>query len=292
MGPAAFSDRLMSSAAANFAEERRAIIAVWTRCHASGTVSRRDADTWVGGSPGVQCRSRSSRSTVGGHSIQISHQLEMAELDLLSARDALEKACWEVDLTVEPGVTSAAPSGQPVSDSVQSAPLMASPVAADAARPSGRRAGHHRHRRLPAQGQGELFPIRHPSTMPPRLYIRNCRCRQRHPQQPGQAPPTGDAPAAPTIICTRNEPTPPTTADPPLTPAAETVSRLTINAIPTGSFAPDSPSRMVPDRPEISVHPTPRTPPGPSAPTRSRSTTPTTTRTRTSHALPRPRRRR
>jgi len=166
----------MSSAAANFAEERRAIIAVWTRCHASGTVSRRDADTWVGGSPGVQCRSRSGRSTVGGHSIQISHHLEMAELDLLSARDALEKACWEVDLTVEPGVTSAAPSGQPVSDSVQSAPPMASPVAADAARPSGRRAGHHRHRRLPAQGQGELFPIRHPSTMPPRLYIRNCRC--------------------------------------------------------------------------------------------------------------------
>ena len=46
---------------------------------------------------------RSGRSTVGGHSIQISHQLEMAELDLLSARDALEKACWEIDLKVEPG---------------------------------------------------------------------------------------------------------------------------------------------------------------------------------------------
>ena len=105
---------------------------------------------------------RSGRSTVGGHSIQISHQLEMAELDLLSARDALEKACWEVDLTVEPGVTSAAPSGQPVSDSVQSAPPMASPVAADAERPSGRRAGRQRHRRLPAPGQGELFPIHHP----------------------------------------------------------------------------------------------------------------------------------
>jgi hypothetical protein len=104
---------------------------------------------------------RSGRSTVGGHSIQISHQLEMAELDLLSARDALEKACWEMDLTVEPGDVRS-PEPPAVSDSVPSAPPTGSLVAADAERPSGRRAGHQRHRRLPAQGQGELFPIRHP----------------------------------------------------------------------------------------------------------------------------------
>ncbi len=63
-------------------------------------------------------------------------------------------------------------------------------------------------------------------------------------------------PATPTMppmaICRTNSRTPSHTAVPP-DPVAE--SRATITAIPTGSFAPDSPSRMVPDRPWISRFP-------------------------------------
>jgi hypothetical protein len=105
---------------------------------------------------------RICRSTVGGHSIQISHQLEMAELDLLSARDALEKACWEMDLTVEPGDVRS-PEPPAVSDSVPSAPPAGSLVANDIGG-------------FPHKGKENCSRSATPSTMPPRLYIRNCRC--------------------------------------------------------------------------------------------------------------------
>src|SRR6478752_122675 len=65
------------------------------------------------------------------------------------------------------------------------------------------------------------------------------------------SPPT-DPTATPTVICRVNSATPWAKADTPV-PVAD--SRMTIRAIPTGSLAPDSPSRMVPDRPMISRRP-------------------------------------
>src|SRR6476620_1381255 len=64
--------------------------------------------------------------------------------------------------------------------------------------------------------------------------------------------PPNAATSAPTAICRANSPTPWATAANPV-PVAP--NRLTISAIPTGSFAPDSPSRIVPDRPTISRRP-------------------------------------
>src|SRR5665811_1908571 len=55
--------------------------------------------------------------------------------------------------------------------------------------------------------------------------------------------------AAPTPIWSRNSPTTCTAAPPLSDPAA---SRLTSRAMPTGSLAPDSPSRIVEERPAIS----------------------------------------
>ena len=66
------------------------------------------------------------------------------------------------------------------------------------------------------------------------------------------AAPPATPTAAPTPIWSRNSP--PTFANAPaLRPPA--AIRLAISAIPTGSFAPDSPSRMMPLRPEISRRP-------------------------------------
>ncbi|HSP36544.1 MAG TPA: hypothetical protein VLR26_02195, partial [Frankiaceae bacterium] len=39
-----------------------------------------------------------ARAALGGDSPRAGNQLGMAEMDLLSARDAIEKACWEIDL--------------------------------------------------------------------------------------------------------------------------------------------------------------------------------------------------
>ncbi len=58
--------------------------------------------------------------------------------------------------------------------------------------------------------------------------------------------------AAPTAICRENSPTICANAWPDRPPA---VSRLAIKAMPTGSLAPDSPSRMVPLRPDTSRWP-------------------------------------
>ncbi|HEY5843580.1 MAG TPA: hypothetical protein VIU87_19340 [Mycobacterium sp.] len=99
------------------------------------------------------------RFAVGGESIEIGRQLEMAELDLLSAQDALEKACWQADITAAPGDDrSFEQSAGPVSLTV--APPAKTLVSSDA-EPAGRRVGHHRRRRPLAHGQGELFPIYH-----------------------------------------------------------------------------------------------------------------------------------
>ena len=76
------------------------------------------------------------------------NQLEMAELDLLSARSAIEKACWELDF--EP------PTAGEVSRSVRPARPVRVPDGAELTVPRrSRRPG----RRAPGQGQCELFSL-------------------------------------------------------------------------------------------------------------------------------------
>ena len=76
------------------------------------------------------------------------NQLEMAEMDLLSARSAIEKACWELDF--EP------PTAGDVSRSVRPARPVRVPDGAELTVPRrSRRPG----RRAPGQGQCELFSL-------------------------------------------------------------------------------------------------------------------------------------
>ena len=42
-----------------------------------------------------------ARGVLRGDSVEVSNHLEMAEMDLLSARDAIEKACWDINSTVQ-----------------------------------------------------------------------------------------------------------------------------------------------------------------------------------------------
>jgi len=99
-----------------------------------------------------------ARASLGGDSIGAGNQLEMAEMDLLSARDAIEKACWETDLAspTSADVRWPARSASPVSS--RSAASTGSLVSADAEQPSPRKV-RQPGRRAPGQGQGELFPI-------------------------------------------------------------------------------------------------------------------------------------
>lgn len=76
------------------------------------------------------------------------NQLEMAEMDLLSARSAIEKACWELDF--EP------PTAGDVSRSVRPARAVRAPDGPEQPDPRrSRRPG----RRAPGQGQCELFSL-------------------------------------------------------------------------------------------------------------------------------------
>ena len=86
-----------------------------------------------------------ARAALSGRS---GNQLEMAELDLLSARSAIEKACWEIDF--EP------PTAGDVSRSVRPAGPVRVPDGAEQPDPRrSRRPG----RRAPGQGQCELFSL-------------------------------------------------------------------------------------------------------------------------------------
>ena len=103
------------------------------------------------------------RSGLGGECVRARRHLKMGEIDLLSARDAVEKARLEIDLA-GPAVAgvrvtvplrvgsivlrSAAPEGIPVTGGaeVRSRP------------PGRRRAGTRRHG-SPGHGQGELFSV-------------------------------------------------------------------------------------------------------------------------------------
>ena len=87
-----------------------------------------------------------SRAALSGRS---GNQLEMAELDLLSARSAIEKACWEIDFVP--------PTAGDVSRSVL---RLARPVRVpDRAEQPDPRRPRRPGRRAPRQGQCELFSL-------------------------------------------------------------------------------------------------------------------------------------
>jgi len=86
-----------------------------------------------------------ARAALSGRS---GNQLEMAELDLLSARSAIEKACWEIDF--EP------PAAGDVSRSVRPTRPVRVPDGAELTVP---RRSHRPGRRAPGQGQCELFSL-------------------------------------------------------------------------------------------------------------------------------------
>ena len=90
-----------------------------------------------------------ARAALGGGASRAGNQLEMAEMDLLSARSAIEKACWELDF--EP------PTAGDVSRSVRPATPVRVPDGAEQ-QPDPRRS-RRPGRRAPGQGQCELFSL-------------------------------------------------------------------------------------------------------------------------------------
>ena len=103
------------------------------------------------------------RAGLGGECVRAGSHLEMGEIDLLSARDAVEKARLEIDLA-GPSVAgvrvtvplplasivlrSAAPEGIPVTGGAEVR-----------SRPPGRRPAGTRRPGSPEHGQGELFSV-------------------------------------------------------------------------------------------------------------------------------------
>ena len=103
------------------------------------------------------------RSGLGGECVRVGSHLEMGEIDLLSARDAVEKARLEIDLAgpTVAGVRVTVPlsvgsivlrSAAPESISVAAGAEVRSRL------PGRRRAGTRRHG-FPGHGQGELFSV-------------------------------------------------------------------------------------------------------------------------------------
>ena len=103
------------------------------------------------------------RSGLGGECVRAGRHLEMGEIDLLSARDAVEKARLEIDLA-----------GPTVADVRVTVPLSVGSIVLRSAAPESisvtagaevrsrlpgrRRAGTRRHG-FPGHGQGELFSV-------------------------------------------------------------------------------------------------------------------------------------
>ena len=103
------------------------------------------------------------RTGLGAGSVRAGSHLEMGEIDLLSARDAVEKARLELELA-----------GSPVADVRVTVPLSVGSIVLRSAAPEGapvtagaevrsrlpgrRRAGTRRHG-FPGHGQGELFSV-------------------------------------------------------------------------------------------------------------------------------------
>ena len=103
------------------------------------------------------------RSGLGGECVRAGSHLEMGEIDLLSARDAVEKARLEIDLAgpAVAGVRVTVP--LPVASIVlRSAAPDGIPVTGGAevrSRPPGRRPAGTRRPGSPEHGQGELFSV-------------------------------------------------------------------------------------------------------------------------------------
>jgi hypothetical protein len=117
-----------------------------------------------------------ARAALGGAG-RAGNQLEMAEMDLLSARSAVENACWELDF--EP------PTAGDVSRSVQPARPVRVPDGAEQPDPRrSRRPG----RRAPGQGQCELFslPATHDERGPAHGTRKGVGCRDRDVDASGQ----------------------------------------------------------------------------------------------------------
>ena len=103
------------------------------------------------------------RAGLGGECVRAGSHLEMGEIDLLSARDAVEKARLEIDLAgpSAAGVRVTVP--LPVASIVlRSAAPEGIPVTGGAevrSRPPGRRPAGTRRPGSPEHGQGELFSV-------------------------------------------------------------------------------------------------------------------------------------
>jgi hypothetical protein len=103
------------------------------------------------------------RSGLGGEYARAGRHLQMGEMDLLSARDAVEKARLDIDFAAPTvagvRVTLPTSAGSTVLPSA-APPSVADAVGADGASglPGRRRAGTRR-RGFPGPGQGELFSV-------------------------------------------------------------------------------------------------------------------------------------
>jgi hypothetical protein len=103
------------------------------------------------------------RTGLGGDCVRAGSHLEMGEIDLLSARDAVEKARLDIDLAgstvADLRVTVPLRKGSIV---LRSAAAESIPVTAGAevrSRPPGRRRAGTRRPGFPGHGQGELFSV-------------------------------------------------------------------------------------------------------------------------------------
>ena len=110
------------------------------------------------------------RAGLGGDCVRVGSHLEMGEIDLLSARDAVEKARLEIDLAgpavADVLVTVPLSVGSVVlrSAASESIPVTTS-VEVQSRLPGRRRAGPRRHG-FPGNGQGELFSVQDVTSRP------------------------------------------------------------------------------------------------------------------------------
>ena len=103
------------------------------------------------------------RAGLGGECVRAGSHLEMGEIDLLSARDAVEKARLEIDLAgpavADVRVTVPLSVGWIVLRSAASESIPATAGAEVRSRPSGRRRAGRGGHGFPGHGQGELFSV-------------------------------------------------------------------------------------------------------------------------------------
>ena len=100
------------------------------------------------------------RAGLGGNCVRAGSHLEMGEIDLLSARDAVEKACLEIDLAgpalADVRVAVPLSVGSVVLPSAAPESIPGTAGADMRSRPPGRRRAG---RGCPGRGQGELFSV-------------------------------------------------------------------------------------------------------------------------------------